>query len=299
MYLCHRMKLDWDNKSVQWMIFVLLSFTWGSSFILMKRGLEAYSPQQVAALRMFISFVFLSPIAIKNLKRINSINWKYFLGVGLLGNTIPAFLFTTAQTGISSSLTGILNALTPLFTLIIGLLIFKTQIKRANVYGILLGLIGAMLLIFLGKGMGENSNYTFGLLVVLATFLYGISVNIIRHNLSEEPSLAITSLAFLLVGPFVGAYLFSTDFTTVLQTHPKAWSSLGYITILSIFGTSLAVIIYNILIKKTGALFASSVTYFIPVVAVMWGMLDGESFNLQQAGCVGIILGGVWLVNKK
>ena len=265
----------------------------------MKRGLEAYTPTQVGALRMFISFLFLLPFALPNIKYITKQNWKYFLLVGLLGNTLPAYLFTSAQTGISSSLSGILNALTPLFTMLIGLLFFKSQINKFNILGITIGLLGASLLIISGRGIGSNANFFYGSFVVLATLFYGISVNVIRYKLSNVSSLAITSLAFLMIGPLNGLLLFNTDFLTQYNTHPKANQSLLFISLLSIGGTAIAVLLYNLLIKKTNAIFASSVTYFIPIVAVIWGVLDGEVFKSEQAVCIGIILAGVWLVNKK
>ena len=200
------------NKSIHWLIFILLGFTWGSSFILMKRGLEAYTPLQVGALRMFISFLFLLPFAIANIKYITKKNWKYFLYVGLLGNTLPAYLFTTAQSGISSSLSGILNALTPLFTLVVGFIFFKTETNKYNLIGILFGLLGASFLIISGSGIGSSNNYFYGFLVILATLFYGISVNVIRFKLNDVPSVAITCLAFLMIGPLNGFLLFNTNF---------------------------------------------------------------------------------------
>lgn len=265
----------------------------------MKKGMLVFTAPQVAALRMSISFIFLIPVALKNIKHLRKDNWIFFLAVGLLGNSIPAFLFTAAQTGISSSLTGILNALTPLFTLVLGLIFFSFKTSVRQIAGICLGLIGAILLIISAKGLGNNSNYLMGSLVVAATFLYGISVNVIRYKLSDIPSMAIASLAFLLVGPINFSLLFVFDFPQTFMAHQsEALIGLGYISILAVFGTALAVIIYNQLIKETGALFASSVTYLIPVVAILWGVLDGEILTAIQIMFVGVILGGVYLVNS-
>lgn len=289
-----------NTKVINWIILIALALTWGSSFILMKRGMDVYSSEEVAALRIFIAFLFLSPLIFKHVKKSLLKHWKGFVGMGVLGNFIPAFLFTKAETGISSSLTGMLNSLTPLFTLLLGVLLFKSKTKWINVVGILIGFIGAIGLLLVGKSEDMNNNLLFGFYVVLATICYALSVNIIKKDLNEVNSVTATVWSMLFIGPFAGIYLFSfTDFTTKLSSNPMAYSSLGYIVILAVFGTALSVIIFNVLIRNTNALFASSVTYLIPIVALMWGILDGEDVQVLHFVWIVVILLGVYLVNKK
>ncbi len=277
----------------------MLSLVWGSSFILMKRGLEAFSSAQVAALRIGFAYIFLLPFLFKyyniNLKKY----WKGLLGMGIFGNLIPAFLFTKAETGISSSLAGMLNALTPLFTIVVGWIAFRHKSNIFQVLGILIGLGGAMLLLYSGLKDEQSSSMKFAMLVVAATFCYAISVNMIRKYLHDMSSTRATVWAFMFTGPVSLIYLFSTNFFEVLNTHPQAVSSIGYIAILGIVGSALSVIAFNELIKMSNPLFASATTYLIPVVAVFWGMIDGEMIASAQIAAIFVILGAIWLINFK
>lgn len=289
-----------NKKFINWSILIVLALVWGSSFILMKRGLDVYSSDEVASLRILIAFLFLSPLAFRHVKRPLIKHWKGFLGMGMLGNFIPAFLFTKAETGISSSLTGMLNSLTPLFTLLLGVLLFKAKTKLINAIGIFIGFVGAIALLMSGKTEQMDEQLFYGIFVVLATICYALSVNIIKKELNAVNAITATVWAMLFIGPLAGIYLFGfTDFTFKLGHDPMALNSLGYVAILAIFGTSLSVILFNILIRNTNALFASSVTYLIPVVAMGWGLLDGESVQLTHFLWIAIILTGVYLVNKK
>ncbi len=266
----------------------------------MKRGLEAFASDEVAALRMFIAFLFLSPLIYKHVKKEFLKYWPSFLGMGMLGNFIPAFLFTKAETVISSSLAGMLNSLTPLFTLLFGVLLFKIKTKLVNGIGIIMGFIGAIGLLLVGKPQDMGNNLSYGLLVVVATVCYAFSVNIIKKGLNNVNSITATVWAFTFVGPLAGIYLFAgTDFTAHLRTSPGALSSLGFVSILAIFGTAISVIIFNVLIRSTTALFASSVTYLIPIVAMGWGLFDKEAVLPLHFAWIGLILLGVYLVNKK
>jgi drug/metabolite transporter (DMT)-like permease len=289
-----------STKFINWVILILLALIWGSSFILMKRGLEVYSSDEVAALRILIAFLFLSPLVFRHVKKTLLKHWKAFLGMGVLGNFIPAFLFTKAETAISSSLTGMLNSLTPLFTLLLGVLLFKTKTRWVNAVGIIIGFFGAIGLLMVGKSVNTNNNLLFGFYVVLATLCYGFSVNIIKKYLNEVNSVTATVWAMMFIGPLAGVYLFGfTDFTSRLATNPLAVYSLDYVSLLAIFGTAISVILFNVLIRNTNALFASSVTYLIPIVAMGWGILDGESVLPMHFVWIGLILLGVYLVNKK
>jgi drug/metabolite transporter (DMT)-like permease len=266
----------------------------------MKRGMDVYSSDEVAALRILIAFLFLSPLVFRHVKKDLLKHWKAFAGMGLLGNFIPAFLFTKAETGISSSLTGMLNSLTPLFTLLLGVMLYKMKTGWINAAGILVGFVGAIGLLTVGKTEDMSNNLLFGLYVVVATVCYAMSVNIIKKYLGDVNSVTATVWAMMFIGPIAGVYLFGfTDFTQKLTTHPAALQSLGYVSILAIFGTALSVMIFNVLIRNTNVLFASSVTYLIPVVAMGWGIFDGESVKMLHFVWIGLILLGVYLVNKK
>lgn len=293
-------KINLNSKVWQWVTLIFLSFIWGSSFILMKKGLRSFSNDQVAALRIFISFIAFLPFGIKYFKKLTKENILPLFIVGFIGSTVPAFLFTKAQTNIDSGLAGILNSMTPLFTLIIGLLFYKSAAKLINAIGIFLGLIGALGLIVYstdGTNILENINY-YGLFVIVATICYGINVNHVKYKIKELNGLELTSLAFMLVGPFAGIYLLFTDFTFTLSTNDYLLN-LSFIAILAVIGTVLALVIFNTLIQRTSALFGASVTYLIPVFAIMWGIFDGEKITIIQFLWIGLILTGVYLVNQK
>lgn len=289
-----------SNPLLNWIIFTGLALTWGSSFILMKRGLDAFSSGQVAALRISIAFLFMLPLGIRHFNGEIWKNWLGAAGMGIFGNLLPAFLFTKAETMISSALTGMLNSLTPLFTLITGLILFRVRVKPWQIVGIVVGLAATFVLLNAGEKEESSSNALLGGgMVMLATLFYGLSVNIIKSKLSHMNPVAATLLALTIIGPVAMIYLFSTDFIHVMQTHPLAWQSLGFITILAVFGTALSVIVYNILIRDAGVLFAASVTYAIPIVAMLWGVFDGEWINWIHIVAICGILSGVWMVNRK
>lgn len=287
-----------NTKLLNWLLLLLLALIWGSSFILMKRGLEVFSSSQVAGLRMFIAFLFIIPFLFKYVKTEQKKDWLKFLGIGLCGNFVPAFLFTAAETGISSSLTGMLNALTPFFTLLLGILLFKTKPTANKVIGIIIGLIGAIGLLIPEKFSDLGTNINYGGYVIIATLFYGTSVNLIRKYAGGYHSLTTTCWAMFLVGPLGGIYLLFTDFSSAYH-HPLFWQSMGYVALLAIGGTAIATILFNILVKNTNALFASSVTYLIPIVAILWGIIDGETIGIRHIVSIMIILGGVYIVNRK
>jgi drug/metabolite transporter (DMT)-like permease len=266
----------------------------------MKKGVRVFSGDEVGAMRVFIAFLALSPLMFRHVNKEMLKHWKAFLGMGMFGSLIPGFLFAFAQKGISSSLTSMINALTPLFTMLITILVFKEKIRMTNAVGLLIGLIGTLGLLMVNNNAGGNKDLFFVLFAILATICNGITANIIKHYLGAVNSVACTVWGMLFVGPISGMYLFlNTDFVHKLNTAPLAWESLGYICLLGVFGTSLSIILFNILIKNTSSVFGTSVTYLIPIVAVMWGVLDGESVLPLQILCAVIILFGVYLVNKK
>lgn len=287
-----------EDKILRWFYLILLAIIWGSSFILMKRGMVSFSADQVAAIRMFVSFLSLFPLVIHKMKKVNKEHYKYIFTVGLLGNGIPAFLFTHAQTNISSSMSGMLNSLTPVFVVITGALIFGSVFKGSHISGVLIGLVGAVGLILINsKGQFSNANTWYGLLVVLATVSYAFSVNIIRKYLHTIDALLITGFALFAAGIPCGVFLFTTDFIDRFSTQPEAWLSFSYVVILGLLGTAFSTVVFNKLIKISNALYASSVTYLIPIVAILWGVYDGEGLGIWHIIAMAGILFGVYLIN--
>lgn len=292
--------INWNNRLTQWLILLFLAFIWGSSFILMKRGLESYSFFQVGSFRIFFSFLLFLPFIITNYKRINSENFKWLLVVGFIGNAIPAYLFTMAQTEISSLLSGMLNSLTPIFTLVVSALLFKSKFGIKAIIGTLVGLLGALSLMFFSTntdGQFSNNIY-YGLLAVLGTLFYAISINVTKFKLKELSGLEIASLAFLFIGPFSGVDLAFSNFEPAFQT-PDYLNNLGFIFLLAFFSSFVAIVLFSTLIQHTEPVFASSVTYIVPVFAISWGVLDGESINFLQIASIIIIFAGVYFINSR
>ena len=281
------------DKLINWSILILLSLIWGSSFILMKKGLRSFDSIQIASLRIFISYLFLMPLAIANIRKTNRDNLSSLIIIGLIGNALPAFLYPFAQRRIDSSVAGMLNALTPLFTLLAGLVLYGRKVRWSQVTGIVIGLTGA-------AGLLYRDSFSFdslGLCIVLATFFYGISSNQVTL-IKNINGAVITSLAFFLIGPLAGLSLLISDFGPALQT--ENWlQNLGFISILSIFGSGIAVGLFNILILRTSPVFASSVTYLAPIVSTLWGFADGENITLFMIISVICILAGVYLTIKQ
>lgn len=285
--------------SFSWLVLIVLSLVWGSSFILMKKGMIAFTSDEVAALRITIASAFMLPFLLKHHKFELRKNLKGLLLMGVFGNLIPAFLFTKAETEISSSLTGMLNALTPLFTILVGFVVFKTKISFLKLLGVAIGFIGAIVLISFSNNNDSSKNMLYALYVVVATLCYAISLNGIKAYLSNVDSLTATVWSFTLIGPVAAIYLFGfTDVVKHTYEHPFALQSLGYISILAIVGSALSVVVYNTLIKQAGTVFAASCTYLIPIVAIGWGLLDGEIVNIAQIIAIFVIIGGIWMINS-
>ena len=282
-----------------WAMLSVLALIWGSSFILIKRGLEVYSSLEVGAIRIVVSFLILLPFALKRLNRISRKKIIIIGIIGLIGTGLPAFLFAKAQTQIDSSLAGILNSLTPLFTLLLGLIFFSQKTRFINVTGVFLGLIGAVGLIYSTSNGSFEFHFSYAIYAIIATVLYAIQSNMIKYFLNEVPSLTIASLGFFFIGiPTVFLLFFFTDFTHLVVTHPKGLTAFLYVALLGFLASAIAIIIYNKLVQITSAVFATSVTYFVPVLALIWGIADGERFSLVAFLFAGVILLGILLVNR-
>ncbi len=288
-----------SNKNLKWIFFVVLALIWGSSFILMKRGLKGFRPDQLAAIRMAVACFGSLPFLIGKIKTIPKSAYKYMLVVGLMGSGIPAFLFATAQTKINSSLAGMLNALTPMFTMLIGSFFFHSKFSSRQIAGVAIGFIGAAGLIFIRADGGISAEAGYAALIVIGTMCYGISVNTIKTFLAGIDSLVISAVSLLFVGVPYLVYLLSGDFIDRLQNQPGAWTAFGFIALLGLMGTALSNILYFQMVKISSPLFASAVAYFIPVVALGWGLLDGEAFNPLHLVAMGAILGGIFLISNQ
>jgi len=292
------------QKKIKGVLFlVVLGCVWGSSFILMKLGMEpvkgfkTLDAQQVAGLRMLIAALAFLPFSVPKYRLLFSKTGIYFLIVGLCGNFIPSFLFTYAGTGLSSGLSGILNSFTPVFTALIGFVAFGIKIHRLQVMGIMVGILGIGTLVSASLGLKLGGTPTHILAILLATLLYGISVNTIRQKLSHVSALEVSSLGLLCILPFsLLTFLYTGTGSALLQAK-FGMQSLGYVFILGFIGTAISNVLFNRLIKLTSALFASSVTYLIPIFAVFFGFILHESLTLQQLFSMAIILVGVFLVN--
>jgi drug/metabolite transporter (DMT)-like permease len=286
-----------------WLFLVLLALIWGSSFILIKKGLLVFSAGEVGAYRIVSAGVVLLPLSLPRLKRLNKKQIFNLIVVGFVGSFIPAFLFAKAQTQLSSSLAGVLNALTPLFVVIVGALFFSSRITQRNAVGLLIAFIGVVILILFKEGGGVDSLLNINLyafLVLLATLCYGINLNLIKHWFVLLKPVEITAISMMMVLPLASLYLFlGTDFSFKLVHEEGAWLAAGYITILGVLGTAIALILFNMLVKIASPVFASTVTYLIPIVAIIWGVLDGERLLTGHYFGIAAVILGVWIGNRK
>jgi drug/metabolite transporter (DMT)-like permease len=280
------------RKIWHWTALVILSLIWGTSYILMKKGLESFSPLQVGALRIVITFVCLSPIALKHFHHLNRTNIGSIIIIGLFGSVIPAFLFPLAETKITSSLAGMINSLSPVFTLVFGITIYKHKVIKTQIAGVFLGLLGATGLLY----TGSFTFNMFGLLVVLATVLSGISSNEVS-KVKKLNGIKISALSFFVTSPLAIIFLAFSDLSAPM--HTENWvRNLCFIGILAVLGSATALAIYYLLIRDTSPVFASSVTYFIPIVATLWGFSDNEHFSSSMLISVIFIFAGVFIINK-
>ena len=287
-----------QSKSTPFILLITLSLIWGSSFILIKKGLvNGLSAYQVGALRIIFSAFFLVLVGFKSIILIKQHQWKYIVLTAFFGTFIPAFLFAIAETKVSSSVCSILNSLTPLNTLLLGVFAFGFSIKKNQIYGVLIGLIGTSILIFNGKQQ-NTENYYYAILVIIASICYGLNVNLIKRFLADVKPLSITTANFLVLLLPAGLILFCTDIVQKVQLETFQ-HGLFFIAILGVVGTGIANIIFFKLIQISTPVFATSVTYLIPIVAFFWGLLDNESLTPMQFFGALIILVGVFTANKK
>jgi len=284
-----------NNNPVNPYVFLgILAIIWGSSFILMKEGLKHFSSYQVAAMRISFAGIALLPFVKWRKVVIKTGDLKYFIISGILGSAIPAFLFTAAQTKISSSLAGAINGLTPLFALLVAVVFVGVKFNKLKVYGVIVGLLGAFFLI-VGQELNFDIKYTS--LAVLAAVCYGINVNIIKQKLNDYPPRLVAALPLAIISIIGVGVMLYLGFD-VSWNQEQDVKSLVAIVLLAVVGTSLSLVMFNRLIQQTNTVFATSVTYLIPIVALFWGFLANETISTNQMIGLGFILIAIWLIRK-
>jgi drug/metabolite transporter (DMT)-like permease len=282
------------TSPMAWVLLLVLASIWGTSFILMKKGLVVFSAMELGACRVTVASLLLLPFALRHVGSVERSRFKWLALSGVVGTLIPAFLFAYAETKLASGLAGVLNALTVVFTLLMGALLFGQRLTSLRVLGIALGLVGTVVMLLLGGSGGSETptgegNAWYGMYILVATVGYGLSVNVIKY----------TSVLLLLIGgPALAYLLLGTGFLHKLSTVPGAWAAFGYIALLATMSTAVAMVLFNRLIQQSTALFASSSTYLIPIVALAWGALDGEAFNLWHLVGMVVILVGVLIIHR-
>lgn len=288
------------NPDVKWIYLLILSVIWGSSFILIKKSLLGLTAYQLGALRTIITGIILLSVGYSKLKTIPKTKWKWLLISGLLGSFFPAFFFAIAETEIDSSVASILNSLVPLNTILLGFAVFKIASTKRQILGVVIGFIGTAILILKGSELNPNQNYLYAGFVIASTLMYAANVNIIKRYLQDVKPLAIAAgnYVFIVIPAFI-ILIFTDFFSSTTFKNPHFTNALLYVTILSVFGTAIAKVLFNKLVQMSTPVFASSVTYVMPIIALIWGVLDGESFSFIQGLAALIILVGVYLSHKR
>ena len=286
-------------KLNKWFYLISLSLIWGSSFILIKKALVGLEADQLGSLRIIFSSIIIILIAWKRLSKITRLEWKWISISAFLGSFFPAFLFAFAEKEIDSAVASIINSIVPLNTVVIGMVLFNIRSTKRQIIGVLIGLAGTYMLIMSGIKLNPDQNYLYSGFVILCSFLYALNVNIIKKYLQHLSALTITVGHFaVIIIPAVIVFCFS-DFDVNSLRNQETIDSIIYVFILAVFGTALAKILFNKLIKISSPVFASSVTYSMLIVSIFWGLVDGEKFSIYQLIATIIIILGVLLTNKK
>ena len=286
-------------KLNKWFYLISLSLIWGSSFILIKKGLVGLEADQLGSLRIIFSSIIIILIAWKRLLKISRVEWKWITISAFLGSFFPAFLFAFAEKEIDSAVASVINSIVPLNTLVIGMVLFNIRSTKRQIIGVLIGLAGTYMLIISGINLNPDQNYLYSGFVILCSFLYALNVNIIKKYLQHLSALTITVGHFaVIIIPAIIVFCFS-DFDVSSLKKQETIDSIICVLILAVFGTALAKILFNKLIKISSPVFASSVTYSMLIVSIFWGLVDGEKFSIYQLIATIIIILGVLLTNKK
>lgn len=278
-------------------LLILLAFIWGASFFLIKKGLTVFSPIQVMAVRAFIAAMLLLPLAVKAFRNIPRHKWKHIVVLGMIGNLLPAYLFAKAETQVSSSMAGILNALTPIFTLLVGVMLFKLRMVWTQVLGVCIGFIGTAFVVYTGAQGEFGMMNWYAVFVVLATICYSISTNTLKYYFDAQAVADVTVAQISVIGLPSFVILLCSDLPTVAQQEGFL-EALGYLAILAVFGTIIGMWIFNKITQLKSAVFAISVTYLIPFVAVFIGLINQEQIYLGYWIGLLLIVSGVFFINK-
>jgi|TARA_A200000113_G_scaffold130048_1_gene117081 drug/metabolite transporter (DMT)-like permease len=285
-----------ENK---WLYLFLLSLIWGSSYILIKRGLVGLSPIELGSARIVISTIFLLILGYKSLKCLSRYHWKWLIITGFLGTFFPSFFFAFSQQHIDSSVAAILNSLTPIFTVLVGITLFATRMLARQYLGVFLGFAGSLGLVWGGAQINPNQPVGYVLLIISASMCYAINIHFLKHKLANVSPMAMTLGNFIAILPPALIMLFFSDFFSLQNLQkPELITSLSYVAILAFFGTAIAKVMFNRFVKMASTVFVSSVTYTLPIVALFWGTLDGEQMSAFQLIGAVVILIGVSLANK-
>jgi len=287
-----------EHKQLRWIYLAALSVIWGSSFILMKYALVGLTAMQVGSLRVLITALFLLLIGFKRIFKIKRRHWYYLMLNGVIGSFIPAFLMAYTVEKMDSSVVSILNSLTPLNTLIFGALLFGFGFRKRQLIGVLIGLLGTLILILKGAELNPNQDYFYSSFILIASICYALNINILKKYLYDIDALSITVANFVLLIIPTLILLGFTGFFSDFEFTESSVKGLFYLSILAVFGTGLAKLMFNRLIQIASPIFSSSVTYIIPIVAITWGVLDGEKITLIQVAAAFVILFGIYIVNK-
>lgn len=288
-----------ENNNSKWYLLAFLGCVWGSSFILMQLGLKGVNSIQLGSLRILFAAIFLIAIGFKEIPKIPLHKWKYIALTSVFGTFMPVFLFALALSKIDGSISSILNSLTPLNTLLVGIFFFGMGVQRRQVFGVIIGFVGCLLLVLFGKGENTTENYYYALLIMLASLSYGINVNFIKKYLSDLKPLTISAGNFLVMLVPALIVLYFSGFFEIIEQE-KVQTSLFFIAILGVVGTGFSNILFFKLIQLSSPVFASSVTYIIPVVAIMLGyFFMGETLTLFQAFGALVVLIGVYFSSRK
>ena len=289
------------NKNVlAWFLLLLLALIWGSSPIMIKKALVQLGPFEIGALRLSLASLVLMPFLLKSLNEIKKKDYFILFISGIVGNVIPYFLYPIAQTQIDSATSGVLTSLTPFFALIIGVIFYKLKATKNNIIGLCIGFLGTSILILFSNSSEGFSADLYGLFVVAATLLYGINLNLVKYHLKHLKPITITAFSIVSILPITLYILFAhTEFPSHLKLVNEYLLEFGYVFVLGVLGTSIATLIFYNLIKIKDTVFASMVTYLMPIVAIIFGVLDGEIINAIQLFGMALIMGGVFINSKK
>jgi drug/metabolite transporter (DMT)-like permease len=280
-----------------WALFGLLALVWGSSFILMKKSSEHLTGWQIGSTRIFAAGLVFFPFALFHVRKIPLSRLPLVITSGFLGNLLPAFMFGIAAEKLASSLSGILNSLTPLWVIIIGILFFKTRTETRKITGVLIGFAG-LLLLNLSKGSFAISDMSATLLILLATFMYGLNVNMVGHYLKDLNGIHVATVSMAVIGIIAGIVMWQHHVFDLVRYDEEARPAILIAVLLGIVGSAVATALFYVLIQRSGTLFASLVTYAMPFVAIAWGLLANEKVSGMQVGCLGLILVGVYIANR-